>query len=278
MVEKMKKNVVWYAALSVLLILTACAKEEQITSQDKGKVMVDLLSDLSFPLKGSTSRAVDLLSYSNVNNYTVEIVNSNGAIIQSKLYSEMDLVQEVAPGTYTIRAFYGENLPAAYDKLYVSGEQLFTVAKGDTKKVSFVCKPANTKVKIAYSDDFFNFYSDCTVGLKTKHIDTPFLMGKGDRDKELFLKSDAAGEMLTLTFDLKDLKGVSVTPDNFGAQTVTIKPRDFLTISMKPKLIDVEGGKITGITVTVDTGLTEEVIDVIIPDSFLPGEDTEVNN
>lgn len=274
----MKKNVVWYAAFVLLLGLVACGKEEQIASQERGKVMVDLVSDLSFPVKGPVGRAVDLPSYANVNNYTVEIVDGDGTVIQSKLYSEMDLVQEVVPGTYTIKAFYGENLPAAYDKLYVAGEQLFTVAKGDTKKVSFVCKPANTKVKIVYSDDFFNFYSDCTVGLKTKHINTPFLMAKGDRDKELFLKSDAAGEILTLTFDLKDLKGVSVTPDNFGAQTVTIKPRDFLTISIKPKLIDVDGGKITGITVTVDNGVTEEMIDVLIPDDFLPGEDTEVNN
>ncbi len=278
MVEKMKKNVVWYAAFVLLLGLVACGKEEQIASQERGKVMVDLVSDPSFPVKGPVGRAVDLPSYANVNNYTVEIVDGNGTVIQSKLYSEMDLVQEVVPGTYTIKAFYGENLPAAYEKMYVAGEQLFTVAKGDTKKVSFVCKPANTKVKIDYSDDFFNFYSDCTVGLKTKHINTPFLMAKGDRYKELFLKSDAAGEMLTLTFDLKDLKGVSVTPDNFGAQTVTIKPRDFLTISIKPKLIDVDGGKITGITVTVDNGVTEEMIDVLIPDNFLPGEDTEVNN
>jgi len=81
-----------------------------------------------------------------------------------------------------------------------------------------------------------------------------------------------------LTFALKDKNGITVTPANFGAQTVTIKPRDFLTITVKPKLIDIEGGKISGITVTIDNGVQEENIDVTLPDEFMPGEDITVNN
>lgn len=274
----MKKNFIWCVIFASLLSFTACESEENTSSSEKGKVMVDLASDVSYPVKGSKTRALDLAPYADVNNYTVQILNESGNVIQSELYREMDLVQDITPGTYTVKAFYGENVSGGYDKLYVEGSQLFTVNKGDTKKVTFVCTPANAKVKIAYSEDFFNFYSDCTVGLKTKHLTSPFEMAKADKDKDLYLKTDAPDETLTITFDLKDLKGISVTPENFGVQTVQVKPRDFLTITIKPKLIDIEGGKITGITVTVDNGLTEENIDVIIPDEFLPGDDTEVNN
>lgn len=49
---------------------------------------------------------------------------------------------------------------------------------------------------------------------------------------------------MTLTFDLKDKQGVTVSPENFGEQVVSIKPRDFLTITIKPKMIDVEGVKL----------------------------------
>lgn len=96
--------------------------------------------------------------------------------------------------------------------------------------------------------------------------------------KDAFFKADAAGETLTLTFDLKDKQGVTVSPENFGEQVVSIKPRDFLTITIKPKMIDVEGGKIDGITVTIDDSVTIQEYPIEIPDEFLPGEDTEVGN
>lgn len=274
----MKKNFIWCIVFASLLSFVACESGENASSPEKGKVMVDLSSDVSYPAKGAKTKALDLTSYADVNNYTVEILNEGGSVIQSKLYGEMDLVQDITPGTYTIKAFYGENVPGGFDKLYVEGSQLFTVSSGDTKKVTFVCTPANAKVKIVYSEDFFNFYSDCTVGLKTKHLTSPFEMAKEDKDKDLFLKTDASGETLTVTFDLKDLKGISIIPENFEAQTVQVNPRDFLTITIKPKLTEIEGGKISGITVTVDDGLKEEIIDVLIPDDFLPSNDSEVNN
>jgi hypothetical protein len=40
-------------------------------------------------------------------------------------------------------------------------------------------------------------------------------------------------------------------------------------------LIDVEGGKIDGITVTVDDGVISQDIPVQIPDEFLPGREIE---
>ena len=103
-------------------------------------------------------------------------------------------------------------------------------------------------------------------------------MAKEDVDKDAFFKADAAGETLTLTFDLKDKQGVTVSPENFGEQVVSIKPRDFRTITIKPKMIDVEGGKIDGITVTIDDSVTIQEYPIEIPDEFLPGEDTEVGN
>lgn len=274
----MKKRFILCLTFFSSLFFVACESSEgNDSSMGKGKMMIDLNSDVSYASKGSKARAMDLTPYKDVTKYTVELKDASGNILQSKLYSEMELTQEVTPGTYTVRAYYGENVNIGYDKLYMEGSQTFSVVKGDNKTVSFACIPANVKVNLKFSDDFSTYYSDCTVGLKTQYLTEAFHMSKTDVDKDLFLKANI-GETLTLTFDLKDKSGVSVSPANFGTQTVTIKPRDFLTITVKPKLVDIEGGQISGITVTIDNGVQEENIDVILPDEFLPGEDTTVDN
>ncbi|MEY8706328.1 DUF4493 domain-containing protein [Bacteroides faecichinchillae] len=274
----MKKSfILCFTFFSSLFFIACESSEGNDASAAKGKMMIDLNSDVSYASKGSKARAMDLTPYKNVANYTVELKDASGNVLQSKLYSEMELTQEVTPGTYTVRAYYGENVNAGYDKLYMEGAQTITVVKGDNKTVSFACTPANVKVNLKYSDDFYTFYSDCTVGLKTQYLTEAFEMSQADVDKDLFLKA-VGNENLSLTFALKDKNGITVTPANFGAQTVTIKPRDFLTITVKPKLIDIEGGKISGITVTIDNGVQEENIDVTLPDEFMPGEDITVNN
>lgn len=68
---------------------------------------------------------------------------------------------------------------------------------------------------------------------------------------------------------MKDLAGNSIPEIK---QIKKVKPRDFLTITVKPKLIDVAGGAITGITVTINSQTNDEDIDITIPDEMLPNE------
>lgn len=274
----MKKNLMLCGLFFFPLFFVACESSEENRDLGKGKMMIDLSSDISYSAtNGSRTRAMDLTPYKDVANYTVELKDASGNVMQSELYSEMELSQEIAPGTYTVRAYYGENVNADYDRLYVEGSQTFTVAKGENKTVSFVCVPANVKINLKYSDDFFTYYSDCTVGLKTQYLAEALKMTKNDAGRDLFLKA-GSNEALTLTFELKDKNGITVTPADFESRGLTIQPRDFLTITIQPKLINIDGGQISGISVTIDNGTQEENIDITLPDEFMPGEDTTVNN
>lgn len=256
-----------------MMLLAACHSESDFSGEGTAKVSLDLVADPSF----TKTKAIDVSAYQDVNNYTVEL-SKDGTVLESVKYGDMELTKELEPGSYAIRAYYGENVPAGYDKLYVEGSQTFNLVKGDNREVKFTCVPANVKVNIKFEDNFFEFYSDCKVNLNTRYLSAPFVMAKEDAGKDAFFKADASGETLTLTFDLKDKQGVTVSPENFGSQTVSIKPRDFLTITIKPKMIDVEGGKIDGITVTVDDSVTIQELPIEIPDEFLPGGNTEVGN
>lgn len=262
----MRRLFVWAAGV---LLLAACHSEEGNRGTEKARMSLSLYADLSF----TKTKTVDASEYSDVNNYMVEL-SKGGTVLESVRYGEMELTQELEPGEYFIRAYYGENVAVGYDKLYVEGSQHFTLVKGDNRQVKFTCVPANAKVNIRFEELFFEFYSDCKVLFSTRYLPSAFVMTKEDADKDAFFRVGENEEM-TLAFELKDLQGVSVNPSGFGSQKITLQPRDFLTITIKPKLIDVEGGKIDGITVTVDDGVISQDIPVQIPDEFLPGREIE---
>lgn len=256
-----------------ILLMVSCHSEGNIAGEEKGTFSLDLSTNPTFV----KSKAVDVSVYQNVNNYTVEL-SKDGKVIESEQFGDMELEKKLEPGNYSIRAFYGENVPVGYDKLYVEGSSDFVLVKGDNRQVKLTCIPANVKVNVVYTDDFFDYYSECKVNLYTKHLDVPFVMSEEDVGKEAFFMADATGETLTITFALKDMQGVNVSPKDFGTQTVIVRPRDFLTITIKPKLINIDGGKIDGITVTIDGSVTSQDIPILIPDEYLPGENTEVGN
>lgn len=262
----MKRLFVWAAGV---LLLAACHSEEGSSGVGKTEMILSLYTDLSFV----KTKAIDVSEYTDVYNYTVEL-SQGGTVLEAVKFGDMELTKELEPGEYFVRAYYGENVAAGYDKLYVEGSQHFTLAKGDSRQVKFTCVPANAKVNVRFEDSFFEFYSDCKVCFTTRYLSDAFVMTKEDIDKDAFFRVGENEEM-TLAFELKDLQGMAVSPSGFSSQKVILQPRDFLTITIKPKLIDVEGGKIDGITVTVDDGVISQDIPVQIPDEFLPAGSVE---
>lgn len=258
---------------ALLALMAACSSNDDPSQQGTSKVVLDFSTDLTYgkQSKAGETRSVDLTPYQNVNNYTVQLIK-DGSVIKENTYGSMALEEEIDPGTYTFKAFYGDNAVAAgWDALYVEGSQTFAAQSGRTATVQFTCVPANAKMKVVYSDDFSLYYSDCTIGVTTTYQTTPFVITKADAEagKEAYFKVDAGENTFSLTFDLKDKQGLSVTPADFGVQTVKVSPRDFLTLTVKPNIISIEGGKINGIQVSVDNGLTEEPVSVVIPDEYV---------
>lgn len=263
----MKKKCLFYFSLCSLLLFSACNgnDEQMIDEGGSGEVQFNLSSNVTYPSSTGT-RGLD--EAQNINNYTVELSDAKGNKLFSKLHKDLEPSMKIDAGAYLVRAFWGEDVPAGYDKLYVEGSIPFALGKGERKDVKFTCVPANAKIKVVYSSDFSQYYSDCTIGFKTPHLLSPFLMPKSESNKSLYLKAGNEDD-LTLTFELKDKNGATIVPKGFGEQKMTLSARDFLTITIKPKVTEVEAGKIKGITVTIDTSVNTEEIDITIPDEFL---------
>ena len=158
--------------------------------------MIDLSTDLSY------SRSIDEGAYQDVNNYKVSLYKGEEAVYTDKPYGELDLTQKVDFGvSYTLTAYYGEDVAAGYDKLYVKGSQTFSVSQGDTKTVSVLCKPANARLAVVYkgndeSDTFEDYFQDCSVTIKTDYMDEAWTMNKSNVGQQLYLKTGDEGQRL----------------------------------------------------------------------------------
>lgn len=253
--------------------MASCTKSDDASS-DKTQIVVDLKSDMSFKSSGggaaAVSRAIDESVYSDITNYTVKLTKADsGEEVYTAVYKDWALAYKVDPGQqYKLEAYYGEISPASYDNLYVYGSETFSVQAGSTKKIGFQCKPQAIKVNVAYSDDFLEYFSDCIVSIKTKHMDAAWTMSNADTGKNLYLQSDAE-ENVELAFDIKNKNGESVSPEGFtNTKQVTVSSQTLLKISISPNVTEVEGGKF-GINITVNTDVVDEDVDIEIPNDLL---------
>lgn len=258
-------------SLVLLTFLGSCSNEEgkeSVTGQ--GSIMVDLSADLSY------SRSVDESAYRDVNNYKVSLYKGEEPVYTDKLYGDLELEQKVDfEVPYTLTAYYGEDVAAGYDKLYVKGSQVFTVSQGDRKTVSIVCKPANARITLVYkgnddNDAFEDYFQDCTVTVKTDYMDEAWTMNKSNEGQQLYLKTGDEGVKATLSFSLTDKNGELVSVDGFDtSKEIDLKPCYSYTLTIKPDKTDIAGGKL-GLTITVDDGVTEEDVNVNIPGDYIP--------
>lgn len=258
-------------SLMLLFGLGSCSSEEgkeSVTGQ--GRIMVDLSTDLSY------SRSVDESAYRNVNNYKVSLYKGEEPVYTDKLYGDLELEQSVDFGVpYTLTAYYGEDVAAGYDKLYVKGSDTFTVSQGDKKTVSVVCKPANARITLVYkgnddNDAFEDYFQDCTVTVKTDYMDEAWTMNKSNEGQQLYLKTGDEGIEATLSFSLIDKNGEPVSVDDFNtSKIINLKPRYSYTLTIKPDATDIEGGKL-GLDITVVDDVTNEDVTVDIPGDYIP--------
>lgn len=258
-------------SLMLLFGLGSCSSEEgkeSVTRQ--GRIMVDLSTDLSY------SRSVDESAYRNVNNYKVSLYKGEEPVYTDKLYGDLELEQSVDFGVpYTLTAYYGEDVAAGYDKLYVKGSQTFTVSQGDKKTVSILCKPANARITLVYkgnddNDAFEDYFQDCTVTVKTDYMDEAWTMNKSNEGQQLYLKTGDEGTNATLSFSLIDKNGEPVSVDGFDtSKVIDLKPCYSYTLTIKPNKTDIPGGKV-GLDITIVDDVTNEDVTVNIPGDYIP--------
>ena len=244
---------------SICVMLTACTSEQEPGQQaEAGSIRLGLTTSTAF------TKAVTESDYGDVNKYTVQILNDQGtAAVEDFIYGEAPERITLNNGSYTLKAFYGEEKDASRDGFYVKGEQTFTV-NGEALQVEVACKPTCGKVVVHFADEMATYFSNYSVIYETealKATGSTAIWQKDDTDP-WYLKVNEKGESVTATISftrLSDGKSASVE------KTYTLAPGKSWTLNIAPQ--DNNGS--LGITVTIDESTDDEEIDIEVPSEWI---------
>jgi hypothetical protein len=251
--------------LTAFGLLTYSCTSESEPKVEQGTVSIALKGDNFFSQNGGrASRALSESTYSNVNNYTVDIVDANNSVVSTFLYGSAPSTIKLANGNYTIKAYYGEESTASREKFLVTGSTTFAV-NADDKSVEVNCAPTCGKMVVDFSkDDMDKYFSDYYVEYKTKALTaagTTAMWKKTDTDP-WYMKLDPAGETVEaiVHYTMKET-------GNNDSQTLTydMAPNKSWTMHIAPK--DGSGG--LSITITIDESTNDREFEIVVPSDWI---------
>ncbi|MGM9737314.1 MAG: DUF4493 domain-containing protein [Candidatus Cryptobacteroides sp.] len=148
------------ATMAALTILASCSKQ----SGTEGNVRIALEQQPNLIDVSTKSSVGDFTALPSASEFTVTISDE-----QDNLTPVTDLSAPVtlAAGNYTATASYGSLTDEGFDKPCFQGKQTFAVTGGSSQNVTITVKLAGSIVKLSFTDNFTNYFSDYTFTITT---------------------------------------------------------------------------------------------------------------
>jgi len=257
----LNKAKILVGVLSGIGLFASCSSdtEELLNESGTGFVSFSIQANTGF----QTTRAIDENDYENVDNYTVQI------------WEDEDLFNEYTPGnipsslkldagTYTVKAFCGEDLAASTESIYVVGESDVTLAAGETQTATIVCTPVCAKVTVDFDKELATYFNDYSVSFQTKALDQMTYIWKKEYTDPVYLKVDD-NESVTMNIELTNKEGKKVNQD----YSHSLSPKQAFTLHVKPQVKE-PGDTGLGIVIEIDEGTNEPTeIEIDIPSNWI---------
>lgn len=243
-------------------MLTACSSDDDLNStgsEGKGVIRLNLTSDTGFKTK-----AVSEKDYENLDNYTVQLLK-DGVVYNnfSYKYASISDFTEVENGTYTIKAFHGEDKPIYTDDLYFSGSENIAI-NNDTAKVEVNCKPNSARINVVFDEKMDTYFSNYTVSISTVALNGSIYPWDKNTVGPVYFKvnkDEAVKVKISLT-----RKNTASDLSNQIEKTYTLSPADALKLTLSP---NVTSGNLEGIKITIDDTVKEHPVDIVIPSDWV---------
>ena len=242
-------------------IFTSCSSdtEELLTENGIGFVSLSIQADAGF----QTTRAIKEDDYTNTNNYDVQILE-DGEVIHSYEAGKIPSTVKLDAGTYSIKAFYGEDLAASTESMYVVGESEVTLAANETKTAKIVCTPTCAKVTIDFDKELATYFNDYSVSFKTKALDQTTYIWEKEFTDPVYLKVDN-NESVTMAIQLTNKEGEQ-TSQSYSHK---LSPKQAFTLHVKPQVKE-PGDTGFGIVIEIDEGTNDPTeIEIDIPSNWV---------
>lgn len=266
---KLKSTILYIAALS----LFSCEMKNEILDGNKNYEDVGYLNlgvyaqnKLS---KAATDEGVNTNSPVSVDNFQVEINNSEGVFKEFNSYSELQAAGkiELPVGKYTVKSHTPGKIQPKMDSPYYYGETSLDIVKGVEKNATVNCKMKNTKIQLVYGETFATVFKswNITVSDGSSNILT-FDEKEVNPSAVYWLIADNVSEIkVHIEAYLQD--GTKITEDRSitkpeDAESDYWAGSDALTITMEPGKPENPSGVTIDIKVEVsftDSEVTEEI-------------------
>lgn len=277
---KLKNTILYIAALS----LFSCEMKNEILDGNKNYEDVGYLNlgvyaqnKLS---KAATNEGVSTNSPVSVDNFNVEISNSEGVFKEFDSYSELQAAGkiELPVGNYTVKAHTPGDIQPKMDSPYYYGETALEIVKGVEKTATVNCKMKNTKIQLKYGETFATVFKSwkITVSDGSSNILT-YNQSNPNPSAIYWLIADNVSE-ITVHIEAYLQDGTKITEDRSitkpeDAESDYWAGSDALTITMEPGKPENPSG--VTIDINVEVSFTDSEVTEEIP--VEPGDDGDEN-
>lgn len=259
------RTVVLFACISALIIGLFACDDQKDGSAKSGKLSLSLTADTTSLKKGVNSgltKAVadEFEKFLTVEDYKVLIRTKKDTVKTYDRYDRIPSEIELPEGAYTIVAFKGNDLPAAFENPYFEGSTEFTVRDGMNTPLDVTCTLGNARVTVESTDDFDKVYTDYNVDLKTSFIDSLFRISK-EEVRPVYLQVTSEGTDTNITVYVKKAGDTDSTAFHVQAP-LKLERRQNVRLILKLS----DGNQGVGLDVVLDDELTYLPVDTKIPE------------
>ena len=258
----MKKYLLGGVLLCAGAFIVSCSSDEELTPSGEGTISLDIRTETGF-----LSRAVNEADYMNVNNYTVQLLSGEEVVAEFGKGETIPTSYKVAAGTYQVKAFCGEDVPASTETMYVeglSGEVTVNGTESEATSVKVVCRPVCAKVAVKFADTMSQYFTDWSVTFKTVALGSGSFVWSKDAVAPVYLKVGQNEKVQAVISYTRDGKPAEI------AKEYVMSPADGMTINVTPKVEQSEGN--LNVTITIDTTTNDIEQDIEVPSDWVNEE------
>lgn len=239
------RTVVLFACvLTLLASLFACENDEG-SIKHPGTLRLSLKMDTTSVKDVVTTKAVadEFSDFVDENAYSVQILKGEDVVQEYARYDKMPEELVLEEGSYTIKAFKGDDKPAAFLNPYFAGSTEFVIKEGMSTPLEITCKLANARVTVNYSDDFKEAYPTYNLKMNTEFMKDSLNYSQTET-RAAYLQTGEEGTDLNLLLTLVRLEDTVI--HNYAPDPIAIKPQEKVNLLFKT-----DGEALSGISLVV---------------------------
>lgn len=266
------KTCKWMTAMMLCagFSLSACTSDDGLSSPSEtgqGQLVLKLSSGAEFR---EDTRAVNLDTYKNTDNYTVKVYDKDGVeklnCKGSELEQNMPLTLTI--GSYKVIASYGKEHNASRDEFYVEGTAAGTVKAGDQNEPAIVtCTPTCGRISVLFDAGMSDYFSDYSVDFKgTKALGANSVSWAKNDSEPWYVKLEENGENITFTINATAKEEYSSNGTWSG--TFNLQRNKAYKVNVKPSPIAPGTGNID-LEISIDQTTNDIEKDIEVPVTWI---------